>query len=72
MNTAENTKAKQEQIRNLESMQYALDAVREEKICQARERHGKPFAHEKNSDWVPRAVPVLTEWLQSQKREEKK
>ena len=52
--------------------QHILDAVREEKICQARERHGKPFAHEKNSDWVPRAVPVLLEWLQSQKREEKK
>ena len=51
---------------------YALDAVREEKILQARERHGKPFAHEKNSDWVPRAVPVLIEWLQSQKREDKK
>ena len=52
--------------------QYAINAVREEKILQARERHGKPFAHEKNSDWVPRAVPVLLEWLQSQKREEKK
>jgi len=51
--------------------QYALDAVREEKILQARERHGKPFAHEAGSEWVPRAVPVLTEWLQSQKREAK-
>ena len=48
--------------------QHILDAVREEKICQARERHGKPFAHEKNSEWVPRAVPVLTEWLQQQGR----
>ena len=48
--------------------QYALDAVREEKICQARERHGKPFAHEQGSTWVPRAVPVLTEWLQQQGR----
>ncbi len=52
--------------------QYALDAVREEKLLEARERHGKPFAHEQGSEWVPRAVPVLTEWLQSQKREDKK
>ena len=52
--------------------QYANAAVREEKLLEARERHGKPFAHEKNSDWVPRAVPVLLEWLQSQKREDKK
>ena len=45
--------------------QYALDAVREEKILQARERHGKPFAHEQGSEWKPRAIPVLTEWMQS-------
>ncbi len=45
--------------------QYALDAVREEKILQARERHGKPFAHEAGSEWKPRAIPVLTEWMQS-------
>jgi hypothetical protein len=51
--------------------QYALDAMREEKICQARERHGKPFAHEQGSTWVPRAVPVLTEWLQHQGRDVK-
>ena len=51
--------------------QYALDAVREEKILQARERHGKPFAHEVGSKWVPRAVPVLTEWLQHQGRDVK-
>ena len=42
------------------------------KVQLARQRHGKPFAFEKGSDWAPRAVPVLTEWLQSQKREEKK
>ena len=48
--------------------QYALDAVREEKLLEARERHGKPFAHEQGSTWVPRAVPVLTEWLQHQGR----
>lgn len=51
--------------------QNILDAVREEKICQARERHGKPFAHEAGSTWVPRAVPVLTEWLQHQGRDVK-
>ena len=45
--------------------QYANDAVRVEKICQARERHGKPFAHEAGSEWKPRAIPVLTEWMQS-------
>ena len=48
--------------------QYALDAVREEKILQARERHGKPFAHEVGSGWKPRAIPVLTEWMQQQGR----
>ena len=51
--------------------QYAINAVREEKLLEAQERHGKPFAHEQGSEWVPRAVPVLTEWLQSQKREAK-
>ena len=45
--------------------QYANDAVREEKILQARERHGTPFAHEVGSGWKPRAIPVLTEWMQS-------
>jgi hypothetical protein len=48
--------------------QHILDAVREEKICQARERHGKPFAHEAGSQWKPRAIPVLTEWMQQQGR----
>jgi hypothetical protein len=51
--------------------QHILDVLREEKICQARERHGKPFAHEQGSTWVPRAVPVLTEWLQKQGRDVK-
>jgi len=51
--------------------QYALDAVREEKLLEARERHGKPFAHESGSEWKPRAIPVLTEWMQLQKREAK-
>ena len=48
--------------------QYAINAVREEKLLEARERHGKPFAHEQGSTWVPRAVPVLLEWLQQQGR----
>ena len=52
--------------------EYALDAVRVEKVLMAKQRHGKPFAFEKGTDWTPRAVPFLTEWLQSQKREEKK
>ena len=51
--------------------QYALDAVREEKILQARERHGKPFAHEAGSEWKPRAIPVLTDWLQKKGRDVK-
>tara|TARA_R110000822_G_scaffold30001_2_gene87799 strand:- start:95 stop:265 length:171 start_codon:yes stop_codon:yes gene_type:complete len=51
--------------------QYALDAVREEKLLEARERHGKPFAHEQGSTWVPRAVPVLTSWMQSHGKEAK-
>ena len=45
--------------------QYAINAVREEKLLEARERHGKPFAHEVGSGWKPRAIPVLTEWMQS-------
>ena len=48
--------------------QYALDAVREEKLLEARERHGKPFAHEAGSDWKPRSIPVLTGWMQQQGR----
>jgi hypothetical protein len=52
--------------------QHVLDAVRAEKVLVARQRHGKPFAHESGAEWKPRAVPVLTEWLQSQKREEVK
>ena len=51
--------------------QYALDAVREEKLLEARERHGKPFAHEAGSEWKPRAIPVLTAWMQSHGKEAK-
>ena len=43
----------------------ALEAVRQEKLCQAKEKHGKPFAYEAGSNWKPRQVPLLTEWLQS-------
>ena len=42
------------------------------KVQLARERHGKPFAFEKGSNWTPRAVPVLTEWMQHRTKEEKK
>ena len=49
--------------------QHANDAVREEKICQARERHGKPFAHEAGSEWKPRAIPLLIAWLQERGKE---
>jgi len=51
--------------------QHVLDAVRAEKVLMARERHGKPFAYEAGSNWKPRQVPLLTEWLQSRGREVK-
>ena len=31
----------------------------------ARQRHGKPFAADKGSTWVPRTKPVLTEWMEA-------
>jgi hypothetical protein len=43
----------------------ALLAGRDDRIAKARQRFGKPFAYEKGSDWQPKAVPVLTAWLQS-------
>lgn len=42
------------------------------KVAVARQRHGKPFAYEAGSNWKPRQVPLLTEWLQGRGREEKK
>ena len=51
--------------------QNVLDAVRAEKVLMARERHGKPFAFESGSNWKPRSVPLLTEWLQGRSREVK-
>jgi len=47
------------------------DAIRAEKVCQARQRHGKPFAFESGAAWKPRSVPLLTEWLQSRGRDVK-
>jgi hypothetical protein len=41
------------------------------KVAVARQRHGKPFAYESGSNWKPRPVPLLTEWLQSRGREVK-
>ena len=41
------------------------------KVTIARQRHGKPFAYESGSNWKPRSVPLLTEWLQSRGRESK-
>lgn len=33
-------------------------------IERARQRHGKPFAHEPGSDFKPHEIPVLTRWMQ--------
>lgn len=41
------------------------------KVAVARQRHGKPFAFESGSNWKPRSVPLLTEWLQGRSREAK-
>ena len=49
--------------------QHVLDAVRAEKVLVARQRHGKPFAHEAGSEWTPRAVPLLTAWMQERGKE---
>lgn len=34
----------------------------------ARQRFGRPFAHEPGTRWKPRATPVLTEWMQQRGR----
>jgi hypothetical protein len=39
-----------------------------DQLAIARKRHGKPFAYEPNSEWKPRQVPLLTEWMQNQSR----
>lgn len=33
-------------------------------IDRARQRHGKPFAHEPGSDFKPHEIPILTQWMQ--------
>ena len=33
-------------------------------LVKARQRHGKPFAHEPGSDWKQHETPILTQWLQ--------
>lgn len=38
------------------------------RVDEARIRFGGPFAHEPQTRWKPRAVPVLTEWMQSRGR----
>lgn len=40
-----------------------LTATLEEKLRQARQRFGKPFAHEEGSTWKPTNVPFLTRWF---------
>ena len=50
---------------------HVKDAIRAEKVCQAKVKHGKPFAYEAGSNWKPRQVPLLTEWLQSRGRDVK-
>lgn len=40
-----------------------------ERVQQARERFGQPFAHEPGATWQPRKVPVLTEWMQKRPQE---
>lgn len=41
---------------------------RESVIDAARRRFGQQFAHESGSKWQPKAVPVLTAWLQQRGR----
>ena len=41
------------------------------RLQQARERFGQPFAHEPGATWQPRKVPVLTEWMQKRGKEQK-
>lgn len=45
-----------------------IDAEPIDKVARARQRHGKPFAHEPGSNYKPNEVPVLTRWMQSRGR----
>lgn len=40
------------------------------KLASARAKFGRPFAHEPGGHefWKPRAIPLLTEWLQTRGR----
>ena len=38
-------------------------------VAKARQRHGKPFAHESGSTFKPRETPLLTEWMATRTRE---
>lgn len=40
-------------------------------VAEARQKHGKPFAHEKDSTFKLRETPLLTEWLSMRTREGK-
>ena len=39
------------------------------KVDIARQRHGKPFAHEPGSTWKAHETPVLTQFLQSRRKQ---
>lgn len=39
--------------------------IMSERVAEARRKHGKPFAHERGSDYKPHEVPVLTRWMQA-------
>lgn len=45
--------------------------MNQERVQQARERFGQPFAHEPGATWTPRKVPVLTEWMQRRGHDER-
>ena len=39
----------------------------EEKLAAARMKFGRPFVHEKGSDWKPNSTPFLTRYFQQRK-----
>lgn len=38
----------------------------QDKLLQARERFGRPFAHEEGSSWKPTNVPFLTRYFRGE------
>ena len=44
------------------------EPVPETPIERARRRFGKKFSFEPGTEWKPREVPLLTEWMQSRGR----